>query len=328
MSDVRNPATDIQNPELLPLLREMDPRGGMAPFTAEQKRSTYHKGIPRAGTPEPVHSITDQRVPGPAHDVAIRIYRPREDANFPVILYLHGGGFISGDLETHDPVCRMISNHVAALVVAVNYRLAPEHPYPAAIEDCFAVLNWLVSNAHSIGGDAGRLAVVGDSAGGNLAAVLPLMARDKGLPSLRAQVLIYPMLDATLSSASLVENAFIPPFTLADCVLAWQVYLAKNEDRRSPYISPLQATDLSGLPPALVITSEFDILADEGEAYVDRLREAGVRTEHEEFQGMIHGFFQWGGMVAAARLAMNRVVQFLQHATSHREAAQCGKEAP
>lgn len=315
MSDLRDPATDIQNPELLPLLREMDPRGGMAPFTAEQKRAAYLKAIGRAGAPEPVYSITDQKLPGPACEVPIRIYCPSDQANQPVILYLHGGGFVSGDLESHDPVCRMIANHVPAIVLAVNYRLAPEHPYPAAIDDCFLVLNWLLSNANSVGGDSRRIAIAGDSAGGNLAAAVPLMARDQGLPALRAQVLIYPMLDATLSSASLVENAFMPPFTLADCVLAWQLYLARNEDRRAPNISPLHAQDLAGLPPALVITSEFDILADEGEAYANRLREAGVHTEHEEFQGMIHGFFQWGGTVAAARLAMNRVVQFLQHAT-------------
>jgi acetyl esterase len=314
MSDLRDPAIDIQNPELLPLVREMNLRGGMAPFTVEEKRAAYRKAIPRAGAPEPIHSVTDQQVPGPAGEIAVRIYRPGEEANLPVVLYLHGGGFISGDLDTHDPQCRMLSNHVPAVVVAVNYRLAPEHPYPAAIQDCFAVLKWLEANANSIGGSASRMAVAGDSAGGNLAAVLPFMARDNSI-ALRSQALIYPMLDATLSSASLVENGFIPPFTLIDCVLAWQTYLTRNEDRRDPYISPLQAQNLTGLPPALVITGELDILADEGEAYANRLREAGVRAEHEEFEGMIHGFFQWAGTVAAARLAMNRVVQFLQHAT-------------
>ncbi len=317
MSDLRDPATDIKNPELIELLRQMDPRGGMAPFSAEEKRSAYRKGIPRSGTAEPVASSTDKTVAGPAGEVPVRIYRPKLAAgeSLPVILYLHGGGFISGDLDTHDPLCRMLSNHVPAVVVAVDYRLAPEHPYPAAIEDCFAVLSWLAREANSIGGDARRMAVVGDSAGGNLAAVMPLMARDKGLGPLAAQVLIYPMVDATLSSGSLVDNAFIPPFTLVDCVKSWQMYLAGNQDRRDAYISPLHAQNLAGLPPALVITSEFDILADEGEAYAGRLQGAGVRTEHEEFPGMIHGFFQWGGVVAAARLAMNRVVQFLQHAT-------------
>ena len=324
MSDLRNVETDIKNPELIALLREMNPQGGMAPFTAEEKRAAYLKGVPRAGTPEEIGSVADRTVPGPAGEIPVRIYQPMspEAASLPVVLYLHGGGFISGDLETHDPICRMLANHVPAVVVAVDYRLAPEAPYPAATEDGFAVLSWLVSNASSINGDARRIAVVGDSAGGNLAAVMPLMARDKGLGGLVAQVLIYPMVDATLSSGSMVENAFIPPFTLVDCVKSWQMYLAGNEDRRHPYISPLHAPSLSGLPPALVITSEFDILADEGIAYADRLQEAGVRVQQEEFQGMIHGFFQWGGVVAAGRLAMNRVVQFLQHASSETELTQ------
>lgn len=317
MSDLRNVATDITNPELVELLREMNPQGGMAPFTAEEKRVAYRQGVVRAGEPEDVAAALDRTVPGLAGEVPVRVYQPMGEKaeGLPVVLYLHGGGFISGDLETHDPQCRMLANHVPAIVVAVNYRLAPEAPYPAAIEDCFAVLQWLVANASSIGGDARRMAVVGDSAGGNLAAVIPLMARDRGLPPLAAQVLIYPMTDATLACGSLIDNAFIPPFTLVDCVKSWQLYLAGNEDRRDGYISPLHAKNLAGLPPALVITSEFDILADEGEAYADRLQAAGVRVEHEEFQGMIHGFFQWGGVVAAARLAMNRVVQFLQHAT-------------
>ena len=318
MSDLRDAATDIQNPELIALLREMDPRGGLAPFTAEEKRSAYRAAISRSGTPEPVGSAVDRTVPGAAGDIRVRIYSPKLSSapDVPVILYLHGGGFVSGDLDTHDPVCRMLSNHVPAVVVAVNYRLAPESPYPAATDDCWTVLCWLTAHASSIGGDARRVCVVGDSAGGNLAAVMALMARDKGVGPLSAQVLIYPMLDATLSCASLVENAFIPPFTLVDCVNSWQVYLAETVDRREPSVSPLCAPDLAGLPPALVITSEYDILSDEGESYASRLRAAGVRTEHEEFQGMIHGFFQWAGVVAAARLAMNRVVQFLQHATS------------
>lgn len=315
MSDLRDPAVDIKNPEVIAILRELDPRGGMAPFTAEQKRIAYRKGVSRAGTPEPIHSVTDQMIPGPAGEIKVRIYRPNERANLPIVVYLHGGGFISGDLETHDPQCRMLSNHIPAVVIGVEYRLAPEHPYPAAIEDCFAALQWAERNANSIGGSARRIAIAGDSAGGNLAAVMTLMSRDKG-NNLRAQALVYPMTDATLSSASLVENGFIPPFTVIDCVLAWQVYLTRNEDRRDPYISPLQAANLTGLPPTLIITSEFDILADEGEAYANRLREAGVHIEHEEFQGMVHGFFQWSGSVAAARLAMNRVVQFLQHATA------------
>lgn len=314
MADVRDPRTDIDNPDLKRLLPEMNLSGGLAPASIEEKRTNYRGAVSRSGEPELVNFIEDGTVPGPAGDVAIRIYRPTADVRdrLPVVLYTHGGGFVSGDLDTHDPLCRELANHIPATVVAVNYRLAPENPYPAAAADCFAVLRWLAASGSSIGGDTTRIAVAGDSAGGNLAAVLALMARERNEISLKAQVLIYPMLDATLASASLVENAFMPPFTLVDCVYAWQLYLPKDVDRRNPFVSPLHAHELNGLPPALILTAEFDILADEGEAYVQRLREAGVEVEHEEFQGMIHGFFQWSGEVAAARLAMNRVVQYLQ----------------
>ncbi|MBV8072662.1 MAG: alpha/beta hydrolase [Acidobacteriaceae bacterium] len=316
MTGVRDPRTDIRNPELQRLLSEMDERGGLASSTIEEKRNAYRVAVERSGEPEPIH-FEDWTLPGPAGDIPIRIYRPKfEGAGAPVLLYIHGGGFVSGDLDTHDPVCRILANHIPAIVVAVDYRLAPEYPYPAAAADCFAVLRWLASNAESIGGDSAQIAVAGDSAGGNLAAVVALMAREKEEISLKAQVLIYPMLDATLSSASLVENAFIPPFTLVDCVYSWQLYLPKDVDRRNPFVSPVQAQMLTGTAPALVLTAEYDILADEGETYVQRLREAGVRVEHEEYQGMIHGFFQWGGVVAGARLAMNRVVQFLQRELS------------
>jgi acetyl esterase len=313
MNNVRNPATDVSNPELIPLLRQMDVRGGLAPFTVEEKRQAYRQAISRSGAPESVAEVTDRIISGPAGEIPIRVYDPkRGEGRLPIVLYLHGGGFISGDLDTHDPVCRLLANHVPAMVVAVNYRLAPEHRFPAAPEDCFSVLRWLAANGNSLGGDASRMAVMGDSAGGNLAAVLALMARDRNGPALSAQVLIYPMVDATLDCESLVENAFIPPFTLIDCVSAWQQYLPPEVDRRNAYISPLRANSLDDLPPALVITAELDILADEGSAYVSRMRQAGIDVEHEHFEQMIHGFFQWGGVVAAARLAMNRVVQYLQ----------------
>ncbi len=313
MADVRDPLTDIQNDELRRLLPEFDLRGALAPMTVDEKRKAYQDAVSRSGEPELVN-VEDRTVPGPAGSIPVRIYRPKQPANDsqPVLLYLHGGGFISGGLDTHDPLCHMLANHIPAVVVAVEYRLAPENPYPAAAADCFAVLRWLAANAASIGGDTGRLAVAGDSAGGNLAAVVALMTQEKDEISLKAQVLIYPMLDATLSSPSLVENAFMPPFTLVDCVYSWQLYLPRDVDRRNPFVSPLHAEKLDGLPPTLVLTAEFDILADEGETYVERLRDAGVRVEHEEYQGMIHGFFQWAGVVAAARLAMNRVVQYLQ----------------
>ena len=181
MAAVRNPRTDIENAELQRLLPEMDLRGGLAPASIEEKRQAYRAAVSRSGVAELVGSIDERTAPGPAGEIPIRIYRPKLDATreLPVILYTHGGGFVSGDLDTHDPLCRLLANHVPAITVAVDYRLAPEHPYPAAAADCFAVLRWLAANASSFGGDTRRLAIAGDSAGGNLAAATALMARQR-----------------------------------------------------------------------------------------------------------------------------------------------------
>ncbi len=306
--------SDIKNPEIQQIISRMDPRGSVAPLALEDARRFYREAASLAGPPEPVASAKDQTVPGQAGKIPIRIYSPKitESRSLPVVFFIHGGGFVTGDLETHDPICRFLANHTPAVVIAAEYRLAPEHRYPAAPNDCYAVLHWLSTNASSIGGDAARITVVGDSAGGNLAAVMTLMARDRGGPSISAQILLYPFLDGTLSCDSVVENALMLPFTLIDHIYCGKQYLTAKQDRREPYVSPLQAQNLSGLSPALIITAEHDILSDEGEAYANRLQEAGVPVEHDEFPGMVHGFFQWGGAVAGGRLAMNRVVQYLQ----------------
>lgn len=301
---------DITNQEVARVLAEVEPRGGTAPFTPEEKRRAYRAAVVRSGPPEPVAQILDRTSP---NGTPVRLYVPARAAKpFPVLLYLHGGGFLSGDLATHDPICRLLSNRIPALVAAVEYRLAPEHPFPAAIEDCFYVLQWLPSQAATLGSDPARYFVVGDSAGGNLAAVMALLARDHKFPPLAAQVLIYPMLDAALSSPSLVENALLPPFTLVDCVHAWQLYLPDSVDRLQPQVSPLRAPDLRALPPALVLTAGLDILRDEAILYIQRLREADVPVQHEHFPDMVHGFFQWTGQVAAARTALDRIVHYLQ----------------
>lgn len=313
MGNLKSVAADIQNPEVREILAQMDPRGGSAPFSVEEKRKAYLAGVFRAGPPESVASVENRSIDGPRGDIAVRVYRPEGAShNLPLVLYVHGGGFFSGDLDTHDPACRSIANQTPAIVVGVDYRLAPQYPYPAAAHDCYAALRWLAASASNLGGDPSRLFVAGDSAGGNLAAVVALMARDSGGPSLAGQVLIYPMTDATFSFASQVENGLIPPFTVLDCVYAWQLYLPPNIDRRHPYISPVLADSLSGVAPALMITAGLDILADEGRTYAERLRAAGVPVEHAHFPDMVHGFFQWGGVVQDARVAMARVVQFLK----------------
>lgn len=315
MGNLRNVAADVRNPEIRQILEQMDPRGGSAPFSVEEKRKSYLAGVFRAGTPEAVASVEDRTIDGPRGDISIRVYRPqtaRDGGSLRAVLYLHGGGFFSGDLDTHDPACRAIAKRADAIVVAVNYRLSPEHVYPAAAHDCYAALRWLASSASALGADASQLFVAGDSAGGNLAAVVALMARDSGGPSLAGQVLVYPMTDATFSFRSQVENGLIPPFTLLDCVYAWQLYLPPNVDRRHPYISPVLADSLAGVPPACVITAGLDILADEGSEYVKRLKESGIAVQHAHYPDMVHGFFQWGGMVPDAREAMQRVIEFVR----------------
>ncbi len=315
MANLRNAAEDIENPQIRVLLAQMDPRGGSAPFSVEEKRKAYLAGVVRAGQPDPVDHVEDRNIPGPAGELRVRIYRPDWASPLPLVLYIHGGGFFSGDLDTHDPACRSIAAHTPAIVVAVDYRLAPEAIYPAPAHDCYAALRWLANSATELGGDPARLYVIGDSAGGNLAAVIALMARDSGSPELAGQVLIYPMTDATFSFESQVRNGLIPPFTVLDCVYAWQLYLPLNVDRRHPYISPVLAESLSGVAPALVITAGYDILADEGRTYVERLRQSGVETLHEHFPDMVHGFFQWGGVVDAARSAMEKVLQYLRESS-------------
>jgi acetyl esterase len=313
MGILHDPAAEITNPEVLEILKGVPPAGGFVSASVEEKRLASRAAIPRSGPPEPVESVTNENISAHGRSIPLRIYRPKlrtDRAATPLVLYFHGGGFAAGDLDTHDPVCRMLSNHASAIVVSVGYRLAPESPYPAAVEDCFASLEWAARSARNLG--ASQVLVAGDSAGGNLAAVVALMARDRADLPLAGQILIYPMVDATLASLSLIENAVVPPFTLADCVYVWQLYLQHDEDRRNPHISPLRAERLVGLAPALVITAEHDILADEGEEYVNRLREAGVPVQHEHYPDMVHGFFLWAASVAAARVAMNRVVQFIE----------------
>lgn len=291
---------DVENEHVLRILRDGDPRGGTAPFTPEEKRAQYRAAARRSLTAE-MESVVDQQAGG----VSIRTYRPKVlRAGGARVLYLHGGGFLSGDLETHDPVCRLIADGAGLEVTGVAYRLAPEEPYPAAVTDCFSVLEWMAREGGS------RIAIVGDSAGGNLAAVLAIRARDAGI-KLAAQVLIYPMLDAVMTSPSLVENAFVPPFTLVDCVQAWQWYLAPEVDRASADLSPLHARDLSGLAPALIVTAEFDILRDDGLRYRQKLRGSGVAVLHHHFDDMVHGFIQWSADIPRAVAGLNQVVDFL-----------------
>jgi acetyl esterase len=257
------------------------------------------------GTEEQVASIADRRIPGPAGDIPVRVYTPAGPAPRAVLVYFHGGGWVLGGLETHDGVCRSLANGAGCVVVSVDYRLAPEHRYPAAAEDCYAATTWCAEHAAELGADAKRLAVGGDSAGGNLAAVVAQMARDRGGPNVMFQLLIYPATDATFDTPSYRDNADGYLLTTQDMRWFWGHYLGDASQRGAePYASPLRAESLAGLPPALVITAEFDPLRDEGEAYGHALERAGVAARISRYDGMIHGFFGMGQMIGRAQDAV------------------------
>ena len=244
------------------------------------------------GEKEPIKSVEDRLIPGPDGTIPIRIYTPEGEGLLPVVVYFHGGGWVLCNLDTHDPICRALANLAGCIVVSVDYRLAPEHKYPAAVEDCYAATCWVAENATAIGGDATRLAVGGDSAGGNLTAVVSLIARDEDGPPIIFQLLIYPVTDYYLpGTASYIENQEGYLLTRRDMIWYFGHYLSNQDEAQDPHVSPLKAPDLSNLPPAMVITAEFDLLRDEGEAYAQRLQEAGVPVIHKRYNGLIHGLF-------------------------------------
>jgi acetyl esterase len=252
-----------------------------------------------------IAEVADRKIPGPAGQLPVRIYRPEGKAPLPVLVYFHGGGWVIGSLETHDGTCRDLANRIGCVVVSVDYRLAPEARYPAAAEDCYAATKWVAENAHALGVDPARIGIGGDSAGGNLAAVVALMARDRSGPALRHQLLIYPVTDADFGRASYRENAEGFLLTTKAMEWFWGHYVPEPARRREAYAAPLRAQDVSGLPPAFVLTAEYDPLRDEGEAYAERLRQAGVPTRLQRYAGAIHGFFAMGLLSAVARTAID-----------------------
>ena len=243
---------------------------------------------------EAVGSVVDRTVPGPAGDIAVRIYTPASPSGagtHAALVWYHGGGWVIGNLDGADYGCRMFANAADAVVVSVDYRLAPEARFPAAADDCYAATKWVAENAASIGVDPRRIAVGGDSAGGNLAAVVAQMAKAAGGPAIAFQLLVYPVTNHDYGTTSYKENAEGYLLSKESMVWFWDLYLRTPADGKDPKASPLQAKDLSGLPPALVYTAEFDPLRDEGEAYAAALRAAGVKVEQIRYDGQIHGFY-------------------------------------
>ncbi len=300
------------HPDIRIVLDAIEAEGGPALETLpveEARRSAAEALKPFEGQPEPVARVQNIRVPGA---MPVRVYSPGRAAPRPALVYFHGGGWVLCDLDTHDVVCRAISRRAEAVVVAVDYRLSPENNFPVAVEDCYAATRWVASNTGRLGIDPRRIAVGGDSAGGNLAAVVALKARDEQGPALALQVLVYPV--TNLSSFDTPSYAeFAEGYFLTKSQMEWfrDSYLAVSVDAKQPYASPLLATDLHGLPPALVITAECDVLRDEGEAYAKRLENAGVLVTCSRYPGMIHPFFSMPGAIAQANQAIDQVAAAL-----------------
>lgn len=274
-------------------------------------------GFVGAREPEPVEVVEDRHLPGPAGDIPVRVYDPDPEETSSVVAYFHGGGFVFMSIETHDRVCRRLANATKAVVVSVDYRLAPEHRFPAALDDCMAVTHWLTGHAAEFAGDPERIAVAGDSSGGNLAAATALAARNGG-PGLAAQALVYPVIDAACATKSFAEIADRFPLTASQMRWFWSQYLGPDGDPADPYASVLRATDLAEAPPALVITAEYDVLRDEGESYAQALRDAGVDVSSLRYPGMIHGFLSMDALTPAADEAMAEIAAFLTRALDAR----------
>lgn len=280
----------------------------------EQGRAVFRQVFGGSGEPPAVASVSDREIPGPGGPIVLRIYAPTAAGPLPVLVYFHGGGWVLGDLDSHDPFCRALTNAAGCAVVSVHYRMAPEHRFPAAVDDCFAALEWVSRNAASFNGDATRLAVGGDSAGGNLAAVVSQKARDAGGPAIMFQLLIYPVTDYGFGTASMTENAEGYLLTRSLMRWFWDQYLTTPSDGDSPLASPARARNMRGLPPAHVITAEFDPLRDEGEAYATLLRAAGVRVTSQRYDGMIHGFLGLFPVVDRGRVAVGDAAAALRSA--------------
>jgi acetyl esterase len=281
----------------------------------EEARRRF-RDIPRAEVHPEVRS-EDRVIDGPAGPIAIRIYRPAADSDTPspVVVFLHGGGWSVGDLDTYDGIAR---RHVAgadAIVVSVDYRLAPEHPYPAAVDDAWTATQWVAENAATLGGDPGRLAVAGDSAGGNLAAVVSQLARDAGGPRIRFQLLWYPATTFDTSLPSFTENANAPILDVDGCKGCTRWYLGDLDVSDMPAtLAPARAEDLSGLPPAYIAVAGHDPLRDDGKRYAELLRAAGVPVELHTAETLVHGYAGYDGVVPAATDAVERALCSLRSA--------------
>jgi acetyl esterase len=260
---------------------------------------------------EKVESVQELTIPGPAGGIPARIYKPGKGTAYPLFVFLHGGGWVIGDLDTADNMARFLCRHVNCALLSVDYRLAPEHIFPAAVDDSFAAVQWAMAHAGELGGDPKRVLVGGDSAGGNLTAVVAQMSRQKGVAKLAGQVLFYAATDGVNLDTPSYKEFGNQSFGLPRQDVEWflEQYTPDPKDRLNPQVSPLLADDLGGLPPALVVTAEFDVLRDEGEAYARRMEEAGVKVKLIRCNGMVHGFLSTIGLIKRASQYFEQVAE-------------------
>jgi acetyl esterase len=317
MSVPEAPALDPQVRAVLELVI----KAGRPPYhqlSPKEARQLFRETRP-ASTPAPpaVGLVKDLAADGPLGSIPLRLYRPADvpaTSPLPVLVYFHGGGWVIGDLDTHDVLCRQLTAEAGVSVVSVDYRLAPEHKFPAAVDEAWAATRWVVAHAAELAVDGSRLAVGGDSAGGNLAAVVALLARDHGGPAIALQSLVYPVTNASTETRSYRDCG--EGFLLTRDTMRWFFgqYLNGDDDAVDWRVSPLRAASLAGLPPALVVTAGFDPLRDEGEAYAARLREAGVRVDAVCYGGMIHGFAPMGRLIDTGNRAVSLIAGSLRQA--------------
>jgi len=283
-------------------------------LSPKEARQLFRETRP-ASTPQPpaIGTVRDLSADG----VPVRVYRPAgvpDATRLPALVFFHGGGWVIGDLETHDTLCRQLTAEAGITVVAVDYRLAPEHKFPASADDAWTATKWVAAHAGELGVDAAKLAVGGDSAGGNLAAVVALQARDAGAPKISLQVLLYPVTDVGAETQSYRDLA--DGYMLTREGMRWFIahYLGKPQDAEDWRASPIRATSFAGVAPALVITAGYDPLRDEGDAYAQKLRAAGVNVDHVSFGGMVHGFIPMGKLIDTGNRAVTLIAGSLRHA--------------
>ncbi|HUC71630.1 MAG TPA: alpha/beta hydrolase [Stellaceae bacterium] len=300
-----------------PQIQALLDKGAGVPAThtlaVDVARAQYEARIALMARPADIAGVREQMIDVPGGPLRIRIYTPSGSGPFPLLVFFHGSGFVLCSLDTHDGMCRNLCAGAGCIVASVDYRLAPEHKFPAGVDDCLDATRWAAAHAAELGADARRVAVAGDSAGANLAAVTALRLRDEGGLALCGQLLLYPVTDYhTPGTPSYQENAEGYGLTRDTMKWFWGHYLSDPSEGAHPHAAPLRAPNMSGLPPALVVTAQYDPLRDEGESYAEKLRAAGVATTLTRYPGVNHGFMFWVGVVDKAGAAMNEACEWLR----------------